>query len=160
MDPTTGAVGATAIVLAALISAAAVVWRVRRVDGRDRDERHKERLRSIYADVMLAAIRLTPKELHLRVGSDDQLTADDIDRLSARLSLEHWNEGDRVRDELKEVWRASQAWSEAAKHDSGTDEAREPIRRRLLEKLDALEDAMRAGLGTTLPPPGTTVRRP
>lgn len=103
--------GEQAVVAAALITAASAVWVAIHSARHARDERHRERLRSIYSDVMLAAMRLAPDELGVRLGAGAlPTTHDQIDVLSARLSLERWHEGDRIRDELKEVWRAALAW--------------------------------------------------
>lgn len=144
---------------AALITAASAVWVAVHRARHTRDERHQERLRSIYSDVMLAAMRLAPDELGVRLGAGAlPTTHDQIDVLSARLSLERWHEGDRIRDELKEVWRAALAWQAHRDEPERAQTLSDPLRANLIKSLDRLEDAMRESLGTSLPPPARRSR--
>lgn len=150
------AVAAAAVIIAAAITAMSAIWVAIRSDRRDREERHKERLRSIYSEVMLAAVRLVPDELNARLGSGaGPTTSDQIDVLTSRLSLERWQEGDRIRDELKEVWRAAQEWRDHRDAPERNHTLSDPLRANVVESLDRLEDAMRANLGTSLPSPGS-----
>lgn len=57
----------------------------------------QDRLRALYADVLKAAIRCTPRSLGYRVGPDETLpTPDEINVLRGRLGVETHEDGDAV----------------------------------------------------------------
>ncbi len=134
----------------ALITTALVNRRERETARLERQERHKERLRSLYSEVMLAALRLMPDAFPLRLGSGaGRTTKDQIDVLGARLRLEKWREGDNVLEALIEVWRAATDWNEHEDEPERAEDLVDPMRRRVIKSLESLEDAMRANLGTS-----------
>jgi hypothetical protein len=134
----------------ALITTVLVNRRERETGRQEREELHKERLRSLYSDVMLAALRLMPEAFPVRLGSGvDLTTKDQIDVLGARLRLEKWREGDHILEELIEVWRAANEWHDHKDDPERAKDLVDPLRRRVMKSLEGLEDAMRANLGTS-----------
>jgi N-glycosylase/DNA lyase len=142
---------ATALITIILTSRREQAWR-----NEEREYRHKERLRSLYSDVM----RLMPNDFPIRLGSGvRETTKDEIDVLVSRLRLEQWHEGDHIVEQLQGVWRAAEQWNEHRDDPGRKMDLVDPMRRLVVTSIDSLEDAMRANLGTRLRAPGATLRR-
>lgn len=101
--------GIVAVGVAALAGIAGYLTALR-VRESEQLERHRARLRSLYADVMLAALRIMPREFPVRLGSGLGPQAnEEIDRLAARLRLERWHEGSHILEELQSLEDEMQA---------------------------------------------------
>jgi hypothetical protein len=145
-------------VASALVTAVLTIRWQRKERQHERVERHRERLRNIYSDVMLAALRIIPEEFNMRLGSGKATTKEEIDVLGARLRLERWHEGDHILEALQEVWHASNEWNKHAA-EGRVGGAYDPPHRRVMDSMDALEDEMRAALGIPEAAPGSTLGR-
>lgn len=152
--------GAAIAVAVAVISATSAFVTAAVVNRRERSERHQDRLRALYADVMLAAMRLMPDAFPVRLGRGmGPTTKDEIDVLGSRLRLERWQEGDHILEELITFWRAVREWNAHANEPERKADVVDPLRRKVLKSFQSLEDEMRKNLGMELGPPGSSRRR-
>jgi hypothetical protein len=151
--------GAIAAVIGAVVAGLFVLVGGSLVYSRERRLRRRERLRSLYGDVMLAALRLVPYEFGHRLSEDvGSTTAQQIDGLAARLRLEAWIDGDHVLEELQSVYHAVLEWERQKEQGARISDLMNPARQEVLRSLERVELAMRASLGTS-PAPLISSRR-
>jgi hypothetical protein len=117
-----------------------------------RDQARANRLRSLYADVLHAAIRLTPLSLQYRVGPEDMRPSDDeLNMLRARLSVESAEDEDEVMQALSGVMIFSSVYAgEYAHHKEDPsavpiDELRKE-EKRVRDNMDQLQQTVRRRL--------------
>jgi hypothetical protein len=103
-----------------------------------RRQGRQDRLRTLYADVLHAAIRATPRNLGYRLGPDEMLTSDDeMNLLRARLSVEAPEDEDIVMQALVGVYNFSSMYrGEYESHNADPD-------RVLMKDLRATEQRVR-----------------
>ena len=115
-----------------------------------RTQARADRLRALYADVLHAAIRLTPVSLQYRVGPEEMRPTDDeLNMLRARLSVESAEDEDEVLQALAGVMLFSGVYvGEHARHkvDSSavpTDELRK-TEKRVRDNMETLQQVVRS----------------
>lgn len=117
-----------------------------------RNQARADRLRSLYADVLHAAIRLTPLSLQYRVGPENMRPSDDeLNMLRARLSVESAEDENEVMKALSGVMIFSGLYAgEYASHKA--DASRVPIddlrktEKRVRDNMDELQRVVRRQL--------------
>lgn len=128
-----------------------------------RTQARADRLRALYADVLHAAIRLTPLSLQYRVGPEDMRPSDDeLNMLRARLSVESVEDEDEVLRALAGVMLFSGLYAgEHARHKA--DPSAVPLKelrkteKRVRENMETLQRVVRSriaaaeGLRPSLP---------